>query len=79
MCKAKVYLGQARHLVVDEGCDVELKHLGVLGDDVCSGAIELIALELVVDLDDVSQLVRQVILEEQDKTGCASSLRVESS
>mmetsp|Transcript_1000 Transcript_1000/g.3038 ORF Transcript_1000/g.3038 Transcript_1000/m.3038 type:complete len:406 (+) Transcript_1000:3481-4698(+) len=41
---------------------VELKELGKLGDDVLRGGIFLMALELVVGLEDVAQLVREVVL-----------------
>ena len=53
---------QAGRVVVDHGGHVELQHLDVLVDDVRRRAGLLVALQLVVGLDDVGQLVRQVVL-----------------
>ena len=53
----------AGHLVVDERRHVELEHLRVLGDDVGRRAVLLVALQLVVRLDDVRQFVGQVVLQ----------------
>ena len=39
-----------------------LQHFCVLGDDVRSGAILFVALQLIVSLDDVTQLMRQIVL-----------------
>lgn len=41
---------------------MELQHLGVLIKNVSSSSIQLIATELVIDLDDVSQFVGEIIL-----------------
>lgn len=56
------YSGQTRELVVHHGGHVELQQLHVLSYDVGRGATLFVPPQLVVDLDDVSQLVSQVIL-----------------
>ena len=56
------YPGQSRQLVVDHGGDVELEQLDVLCDHVGRRAALLVPPQLVVDLDDVGQLVRQIVL-----------------
>lgn len=57
------YPGKAWKLVIHHGGNVKLKKLDVLSDDVgCSTAL-LISSELVVDFDNISEFVGQVILE----------------
>lgn len=59
---AGTHAGQAGQLVVHHGGHMELQELHVLSDDVRCRAVLLIAPQLVVDLHDVCQLVRQVVL-----------------
>lgn len=54
-----------RHVVVRERGDVELQHLEVLCDDVGRGSGLLVPQQLVVGLDDVSQLVGDIVLREK--------------
>ena len=54
-----------RHVVVRERGDVELQHLEVLCDDVGRGSGLLVPQQLVVGLDDVSQLVGDIVLKEK--------------
>ena len=58
----RTHAGQAGQLVVHHGGHVELEELHVLGDDMCRRAVLLVPPQLVVDLHDVGQLVRQVVL-----------------
>ena len=57
--------GQTWHFVVGERGDVVLQHLRIFGDDVCGGAVLLVSTQLVVGLDNVRQLVRQIVLAKQ--------------
>ena len=58
-----MYPGQARQFIVHQGGHMELQHFGVLIQNVCCCPILLIASQLVVDLDDVSQFVGEIILQ----------------
>jgi len=57
-----LYLWQARYVIINQRSNVELQHLGVLSNDVCSRTILLIALQLVVGLYNVSKLVCHIVL-----------------
>ncbi len=63
-------LGQTRHVVVDERGHVELEHLDVLRDDVGCRARLLVPRQLVVGLDDVGKLVREIVLERSLEQKC---------
>ena len=56
------YSGQAWEFIVHHGGYMELQHLDILLDDVRGGPILLISNQLLVRLDNVRQLVRQIIL-----------------
>ena len=57
-----IYPRHARHFVIGECGHVILQHFRVLGDDVRRGAILFVALQLIVSLYDVTQLMRQIVL-----------------
>lgn len=54
--------GHARSGVVEEGGHMELQQSSKLPDDVLRRSILLLLLQAAVGLDDLSQLVRQIIL-----------------
>lgn len=56
---------QARQFVVDHGGHVKLEQFDIFSYDVSCSAALLVSPQLVVDFDNVSQLVGQVILQKQ--------------
>jgi len=57
-----LYLWQTWQFIVNKCSNMELQHLGVLGNDVSRCTILFIALQLVVSLYNVSKLVCHIIL-----------------